>query len=420
MRHWFSKTPSGTGPCVRWQGPIILLPVALAVVGLLTAAALATWHADQCQSASRRLVLHSHEVVETIQSTLSDVEDAETGQRGYLLTGSPRYLTPYLRGAKQAPLDLDRLQRLTRDNPAQQRCVSRLRLLVPSKLSELRQTVTLHNAGQSKTGLKIVRSDRGQQLMEDIRFQTAQMQKAQLSALTEQTAAMEAAAHLTLVSVSGALALVVALLGVAVWGVAALMTRQAEAEKRTRAVNAQLETVNAELEALATTDMLTGLRNRRAFEERLAEEFERAERHNTPLSLLLLDVDRFKQYNDTFGHLAGDDVLRTLGQVLRKAARGTDFPARYGGEEVVIILPQTSRSAALRAAERVRETVAAAPWERREVTASVGVSTLRPDMKSPAELVEAADRALYASKAAGRNCVTHECSTEPLPELVTA
>ena len=102
----------------------------------------------------------------------------------------------------------------------------------------------------------------------------------------------------------------------------------------------ELEKANAELEALATLDGLTGLRNRRAFDGRLKEEFERASRYHTPLSLLLLDIDFFKQFNDSFGHPAGDEVLRTMGRVLQKATRETDFLARYGGEEIAVILPE--------------------------------------------------------------------------------
>ena len=105
----------------------------------------------------------------------------------------------------------------------------------------------------------------------------------------------------------------------------------------------QLEETNKELEALATTDGLTGLKNRRTFGEKLTEEHARAVRYHQPLSLLLLDVDHFKQYNDTFGHPAGDVVLRSVAQALGSTARDTDVAARYGGEEFVLILPANGR-----------------------------------------------------------------------------
>ena len=168
----------------------------------------------------------------------------------------------------------------------------------------------------------------------------------------------------------------------------------------------QLERANAELASLATLDGLTGLRNRRAFDERLGEEFERASRYHKPLSLLLLDIDFFKQYNDTFGHQAGDEVLRMIGRTLQKATRDTDYPARYGGEEFAVILPETDGDGAMQVAERVCAAVATTSWENREITASLGVCTLRLGMEQAAELVSCADLALYQSKAEGRNRVT--------------
>lgn len=169
----------------------------------------------------------------------------------------------------------------------------------------------------------------------------------------------------------------------------------------------ELEKANAELERLAATDGLTGLKNNRAFQERLAEEFRRASRYHQPLSLLLLDVDNFKQFNDSFGHPAGDAVLQQVAEVLRQTARETDLAARYGGEEFVVVLPQTDGDGALVIAERLRAAVAAAPWDLRAVTVSVGVATVSLDTPDPETLIVCADDALYRSKAAGRDRVTH-------------
>ncbi len=116
---------------------------------------------------------------------------------------------------------------------------------------------------------------------------------------------------------------------------------------------------NAQLAALAVTDGLTGLKNHRAFKERLAEEFHRAARYQLPFALLLLDVDHFKTYNDAFGHPAGDDVLRRVGVLLRENVRDTDFAARYGGEEVVVLLPFTG-AALYKSKEAGRNRVTAA------------------------------------------------------------
>lgn len=163
---------------------------------------------------------------------------------------------------------------------------------------------------------------------------------------------------------------------------------------------------NAQLEALATTDGLTGLKNHRAFQEFLEQEFQRSVRYQLPLSLLLLDVDRFKQYNDTYGHPAGDEVLKAVGVLLREHTRATDFVARYGGEEFVLILPQTCFTEALPLAERLRVAIESAAWPYRPITASIGLATKHLATQDRALMIAEADSALYLSKQSGRNRVT--------------
>jgi diguanylate cyclase (GGDEF)-like protein/PAS domain S-box-containing protein len=166
-----------------------------------------------------------------------------------------------------------------------------------------------------------------------------------------------------------------------------------------------LEEANARLEELATTDALTGLKNRLVFEQRLEDEFRRAARYRTPLALLMIDVDHFKAFNDTFGHPAGDDVLRTVARTLKVTARVTDLPVRFGGEEFAVLLTNTEADGAAVSAERVRRAVEVAAWPERPVTVSVGVANFCHDMASPTVLVAAADKALYRAKAGGRNRV---------------
>jgi diguanylate cyclase (GGDEF)-like protein len=174
--------------------------------------------------------------------------------------------------------------------------------------------------------------------------------------------------------------------------------------------NAELEAANQLLTALVTKDGLTGLNNHRAFREALTQEFERTQRYKAPLSLILLDVDKFKTYNDTFGHPEGDQVLKAVANVLLQSAREADCVCRYGGEEFVVILPHTDQERAIHAAERLRAAIEAYPWPLRSVTASVGVSTIQADLTPMQEAIDQADRALYASKQGGRNRVTHACT----------
>lgn len=170
--------------------------------------------------------------------------------------------------------------------------------------------------------------------------------------------------------------------------------------------NLQLEEMNARLASLASTDGLTGLKNHRAFQERLAESFVQSRRDHRPLSLLLVDVDNFKRFNDTYGHPAGDEVLKRVASTLQSAARASDFVARYGGEEFVLLLPETDGDEAVQVAERVRQMVQHQQWEQQEITVSIGAASLQTNTAAPSILVDEADKALYLSKAKGRNRFT--------------
>lgn len=161
------------------------------------------------------------------------------------------------------------------------------------------------------------------------------------------------------------------------------------------------------MEVLATRDGLTGLRNHRTFQDLLEEAFIHARRTGTELSLLLMDVDHFKKFNDSFGHQAGDDVLRGVARLLEETAEESDFVARYGGEEFTAILTGTGAQRAAKMAEAFRAAIESSQWEHREITLSIGIATLSGVTQDRAELIRQADEALYVSKDAGRNRWTH-------------
>ncbi len=171
---------------------------------------------------------------------------------------------------------------------------------------------------------------------------------------------------------------------------------------------------------LSFTDPLTGIHNRRHFNQVFVREFERARRYGRTLSVLMIDIDHFKVYNDTLGHLAGDSLLRRLAQELSDSLRRTDFVARYGGEEFVVLLPETDYERARKVAEKLRRHVEATPFEGEEIqpegkiTISVGVATYPRHSEEPLHLLELADRSLYMAKEDGRNRVG------PSPEKVPA
>ncbi|HEX5444085.1 MAG TPA: GGDEF domain-containing protein [Pirellulales bacterium] len=162
-----------------------------------------------------------------------------------------------------------------------------------------------------------------------------------------------------------------------------------------------------ELVAEARTDTLTGLPNRRSFNEDLQRRFDQWRRHQMPLALIMLDLDHFKRFNDSFGHQAGDAVLRLAAQAISNTLRQMDLPARFGGEEFAVVLPGTKLREAMKVAERVRAMVAAQHFEYDgqplQVTVSVGVAPA-VEGDEPAHLIERADEALYAAKERGRNC----------------
>ena len=168
----------------------------------------------------------------------------------------------------------------------------------------------------------------------------------------------------------------------------------------------ELEAVNVRLQEASFTDEVTRLYNRRFFSVRLEEEIARARRFGHELALVLLDLDAFKTVNDELGHLAGDETLRGVGEVLLKNSRGIGVISRYGGDEFAALLVETPESGAGHYAERIRDILSMHSFSHsRQVTASFGIASLGEGLRSADDLIRAADGALYAAKQAGKNCV---------------
>ena len=216
-------------------------------------------------------------------------------------------------------------------------------------------------------------------------------------------------------------------------GISALLTqhranaRQLEARIQDR--TAELSTANRQLQELAITDPLTGILNRRALFDLMRREMDREKRHPHGLAVILFDIDHFKEVNDCYGHAAGDIVLQHVAVVTGRAVRNTDVIGRYGGEEFVLVAPETNEASALQLAERMREGLRSAriavDHKELRVTASFGIAMLHPDDEQPEQVLRRADRALYAAKAAGRDRVvadddfgsqaTGGCAAPPSP-----
>ncbi len=175
--------------------------------------------------------------------------------------------------------------------------------------------------------------------------------------------------------------------------------------------NAALENLNQAFQVLAIRDQLTALFNRRYFDEAIANEVARASRYGRNLSIIFLDVDHFKKYNDQFGHQHGDVVLRRIASIVKTSIREIDIPTRYGGEEFVIILPETAKNEAYGIADKIRRAVAEGTADMvrgnngAPITVSAGVASLGEDGTNVQQLIAKADEAVYAAKREGRNAV---------------
>jgi diguanylate cyclase (GGDEF)-like protein len=175
-----------------------------------------------------------------------------------------------------------------------------------------------------------------------------------------------------------------------------------------------LHEANQKLQILAKIDSLTSLHNRRGLTERLDSEFALSRRTKHPLCVAMLDLDYFKSFNDSFGHRAGDGALIRIAEIIQGCLRSTDLAARYGGEEIALVLPDTSADGAFILCERIRSEVEAEKWPMRELTVSIGIAESTPKTKNADDLLSAADVALYQSKERGRNRITVADSQDSL------
>ncbi len=185
---------------------------------------------------------------------------------------------------------------------------------------------------------------------------------------------------------------------------ACLRTKALQDELREK--NRQLEEILKKVEILAITDSLTELYNRRHFELALEKEFKRTLRYKTPTSCMIIDIDHFKKINDEYGHHTGDEVLKEIAKQIKNSLREIDIPARWGGEEFIILLPQTTKENAFKAATRISESIARLkfPNVSSQLTVSIGITDIpNPSIESVEKFIQVADLALYEAKEKGRN-----------------
>ena len=326
------------------------------------------------------------------------VNAALRGERGYLITGDRIFLQPYQRGSEDSRRLLATLGTLTGDNAMHRANIELLRRRLDLYLNALAHMVALQDSGRSADAVAAVRARSGEARIVDFLDALGRIELEERRLLDQRTMVSDRAdaasdSYNHILAAIGAI--MIALLFAAVMSAA-------------RAHRYAL-TLAEDLHDLATTDALTGLPNRRQLMAQLEIEVLRASRSGRPLSLALLDVDRFKAINDGHGHPAGDAVLQAIAAELGRVTRGGDVVGRFGGEEFAVLMPDTSLAMARTAGERLRAAIAKRVIDFPDgtsgrVTISVGVALLAGS-EGCDHLISRADAALYEAKADGRNLV---------------
>lgn len=472
-------------------------------------------------------VSHTLKVETLVETVISVLKDAETGQRGFLLTGDISYLEPYESGVSEITTLLNELTVLTSDNSRQQKNTTQLARLAYEKLDELSETIKLYQGGDKDSSIKLILTHQGKRLMDDIRIIIGNMKFEERHLLSirqnESNKAIQTANYFTSIGsvltflFIGTIAFLIKrevslyiserkqrartikssekmlrnLMESAFDGIAMvdnngklksvnerliIMTGYTRAElignevellipKRfrnhvkfrdeylkkpyTRAMGTGVELcitckngvefpveislnpitideriivsvlihditkqkqMEEELKYLACHDPLTGLYSRNKMESKINDEIHRAARYQHTLSIFMLDIDHFKDVNDTYGHDVGDTVLKSVAKEIKNSIRTTDFASRYGGEEFIIILPETVTIKAEELAERLRCKIANSHFTTNndkyiKLTVSIGIATFPSHAKTTHALLKAADTAMYEAKNAGRNQV---------------
>lgn len=347
--------------------------------------------------ASEQLYVHTFDVLLVASKLETAVTLTIRGERGYLITGDRSFLNPYYRGRAEARHRLKQLYRRTRDNVVQQRNLATVEARLERYLAQTASLIALEGAGRHEDAVAQVRSGIARHQLNRLQDSIDRVEQEEGRLLVVRSAARAAAEGregLYAYFLAGAAAVLLLLLALAI-----------RASNRAHQRTTELA---SELNRLATIDALTGLYNRRQFLAELDSEVRRAMRTGRCFTLALLDIDRFKAINDTYGHPAGDEVLRETAKVLSSVARDTDIVARFGGEEFAVLMPETNIAQARLACERFRAAVAKREVSLpcgtiRGVTVSMGVAELIDE--DAGQLISRADKALYAAKAGGRNLV---------------
>jgi len=390
IRNLQGRSSAGIG---RW-----VLRALLVLAALLLGSSWLTFHTSAQQRIAQQWERHTRDVLALTADLRLAALSTIRGERGYLLTHDESFLVPYHQGSARMADAMPLLARAVEDNVPQRERVARLEGKVDHHLSVMGTFIGLERDGQHDVVAQRIRSGEGKHSLEAIMADLDAIEAQETRLLRERSAASLRAAERGelfehLLGVVGGLLLVLGMLA----GYALRVSLAREAAAR------------ANLHRIATTDELTGLANRREALNGIDRMIGSARRHDRPLTLAILDIDRFKLVNDSHGHPAGDEVIRAVAEAAVRIMRKRDLVGRLGGEEFIIAFPDCQTEEAVAACERLRETI-----ERTQValdsgvlltvTISFGVARLSGD-ETRTQLIGRADQALYFAKKAGRNQV---------------
>lgn len=384
----------------------ITVGFALPVVIILVMAFLSYQRTHEL-AVARQCVAHSNQVLTELEGAVSAITEAETGVRGFLLTGDEAYLQSWRSGALEAPQHLDRLRELTADDPGQQARVTELELGSREKLAWVARTVEVYKSQGPQAAKAIVMTGNGRAQMDHIRQLASALEAEENHVLQAQTERAELKTRRATTYLRILAAVVVFVLGLAFYRVKTDMREVARVQRELAESQSKLHDLLLREQELSRSDPLTQVANRRAFFEAVEIESRRARRYHRPLSIAYVDVDNFKNFNDTLGHAAGDSLLVTVAYIMQRSVRAGSCVARFGGDEFALMIPDVAATEVELTLHRIRrlllEEMQSRGWP---VTFSIGAAVFSEPPESGDHMVQLADQEMYAVKNRSKNDVS--------------
>lgn len=392
MKHNLHDEIHSTGS----RGAIVSFILLFIIIGITV------WISFKSDDASK-WVLHTHDVKNTLSRVLSTLQDAETGQRGFLLTGDNNYLKPFTNASLRHKTVIKHLRSLTADNPAQQKRLDKMVPLIDEKMAELNETIFLMQTQGQAAALKLVQTDRGKAVMDKLRLLINEMVQEENELLRERSELLQRNELMALgIQLAGFVVIIIIAIFILL-RIRSLLALRAEAEEQLR--------------HMANHDPLTGLATRHLGMEFITLAIANAQRNNNKAAVLFIDLDGFKTVNDTLGHDAGDIVLVGVTERLLHCVREADTVMRLGGDEFVVVMSDiNNRDNVTQIAEKMIDALAqpfVIATESASIGASIGIALYPDHAQDPQALITNADHAMYDIKNRGKNHFAFASEKQP-------